>query len=175
MPGWMKWAISLAAGFAFIVLGWRLSDSRWFSWVLPTFFVVNCLFLIIVVLLQSGKAADIAGAFGGAGSQTAFGPRGAATVLSRATTWCAIMFMVCAMALVLHTDKGVQGGSILEKFSKPAPVKPSRPQTLTPQPGVPQPGAPQTTPNNTPAPTTQPPAKQAPSNSQPAPAQPKKP
>jgi preprotein translocase subunit SecG len=175
MPGWMKWAISLAAGFAFIVLGWRLSDSRWFSWVLPTFFVVNCLFLIIVVLLQSGKAADIAGAFGGAGSQTAFGPRGAATVLSRATTWCAIMFMVCAMALVLHTDKGVQGGSILEKFSKPAPVKPARPQTLTPQPGAPQPGAPQTTPNNTPTPTTQPPAKQAPSNSQPAPAQPKKP
>jgi preprotein translocase subunit SecG len=159
----MKWAISLVAGFAFIVLGWRLSDSRWFSWLLPTFFVVNCLFLIIVVLLQSGKAADIAGAFGGAGSQTAFGPRGAATVLSRATTWCAIMFMVCAMALVLHTDKGVeQGGSVLEKFSKPAPVKPAAPKTLTPQPGTPQ--------STPPAPTTQPPA-----NSQPAPAQPKKP
>jgi preprotein translocase subunit SecG len=159
----MKWAISLVAGFAFIVLGWRLSDSRWFSWVLPTFFVVNCLFLIIVVLLQSGKAADIAGAFGGAGSQTAFGPRGAATVLSRATTWCAIMFMVCAMALVLHTDKGVeQGGSVLEKFSKPAPVKPAAPKTLTPQSGTPQ--------STPPVPTTQPPA-----NSQPAPAQPKKP
>src|SRR5436853_6002265 len=107
MSGWMKWAISLVAGFAFIVLGWRLSDSRWFSWLLPTFFVVNCLFLIIVVLLQSGKAADIAGAFGGAGSQTAFGPRGAATVLSRATTWCSIMFMVFALALVLHVDKCV--------------------------------------------------------------------
>src|SRR5882757_130595 len=154
MPGWMKWAVALAAGFAFIVLGWRLSDSRWFSWLLPTFFVVNCLFLIIVVLLQSGKAADIAGAFGGAGSQTAFGPRGAATVLSRATTWCAVMFMVCALALVLHTDKGVeQGGSVLEKFSKPAPVKPAAPKTLTPQPGAPQPA-----PNATPAPTTQPPA-----------------
>jgi preprotein translocase subunit SecG len=162
MPGWMKWAISLVAGFAFIVLGWRLSDSRWFSWLLPTFFVVNCLFLIIVVLLQSGKAADIAGAFGGAGSQTAFGPRGAATVLSRATTWCAIMFMVCAMALVLHTDKGVeQGGSVLEKFSKPAPVKPAAPKTLTPQSGTPQ--------STPPVPTTQPPA-----NSQPSPA-PKKP
>jgi preprotein translocase subunit SecG len=167
----MKWAVALAAGFAFIVLGWRLSDSRWFSWLLPTFFVVNCLFLIIVVLLQSGKAADIAGAFGGAGSQTAFGPRGAATVLSRATTWCAVMFMVCALALVLHTDKGVgQGGSVLEKFSKPAPTKPAAPKTLTPQPGTPQPA-----PNNTPAPTTQPPAKQPPANSQPAPAQPKKP
>jgi preprotein translocase subunit SecG len=136
--------------------------------VLPTFFVVNCLFLIIVVLLQSGKAADIAGAFGGAGSQTAFGPRGAATVLSRATTWCAIMFMVCAMALVLHTDKGVQGGSVLEKFSKPAPVKPAAPKTLPPQSNTPQ-----STPNNTPAPTSQPPAQQGPANS--SPAQPKKP
>ncbi len=167
MSGWMKWAISLALGFGFIVLGWRLSDSRWFSWLLPTFFVVNCLFLIIVVLLQSGKAADIAGAFGGAGSQTAFGPRGAATVLSRATTWCAIMFMVCAMALVLHTDKGVeQGGSVLEKFSKPAPkpapVTPAKPQT-TPRSGAPQSSAPS---NNAPTPATQPPAQQ-----QPAPAQ----
>jgi len=158
MPGWMKWAISLALGFGFIVLGWRLSDSRWFSWLLPTFFVINCLFLIIVVLLQSGKAADIAGAFGGAGSQTAFGPRGAATVLSRATTWCAVMFMVCALALVLHTDKGVeQGGSVLEKFSKPAP-KPAAPVIPKPQATPPQSSAPQTTPNA--APATQPPAKQ---------------
>jgi len=174
MPGWMKWAISLVAGFAFIALGWRLSDSRWFSWVLPTFFVVNCLFLIIVVLLQSGKAADIAGAFGGAGSQTAFGPRGAATVLSRATTWCAIMFMVCAMALVLHVDRGVeQGGSVLEKFSKPtpAPVIPARPGTATPQSNAPQ----SSTPSNAPAPSAQPPAQQkAPASSQPVPAQPAK-
>src|SRR6266481_6905536 len=173
MSVWMKWAISLALGFGFIVLGWRLFDSRWFSWLLPTFFVINCLFLIIVVLLQSGKAADIAGAFGGAGSQTAFGPRGAATVLSRATTWCAVMFMVCALALVLHTDKGVgQGGSVLEKFSKPAPVKPAAPKTLTPQPGAPQPGASQPAPNATPTPptqpqSTQPPAKQPPANSRP--------
>jgi preprotein translocase subunit SecG len=187
MPGWMKWAISLALGFAFIVLGWRLSDSRWFSWVLPTFFVVNCLFLIIVVLLQSGKAADIAGAFGGAGSQTAFGPRGAATVLSRATTWCAVMFMVCALALVLHVDKGVeQGGSVLEKFSKPAPkpapVTPAKPQTAIPPTSAPQPGTPQSNApaSNTPAPATQPPTQppaqqKAPSNTQPAPSQPQKP
>jgi preprotein translocase subunit SecG len=178
MPGWMKWAISLALGFGFIVLGWRLSDSRWFSWLLPTFFVINCLFLIIVVLLQSGKAADIAGAFGGAGSQTAFGPRGAATVLSRATTWCAIMFMVCAMALVLHTDKSVeQGGSVLEKFSKPAPkpapVTPAKPQTI-PQSSTPPSTAPT---NSAPAPATQQqPAQQPPAKSPSAPAQqPKKP
>src|SRR5260221_8963678 len=105
MPGWMKWAIALALGFGFIVLGWRLSDSRWFSWLLPTFFVVNCLFLIIVVLLQSGKAADIAGAFGGARSPTAFGPRGAPTVPSRPATWCAILFIASPIAPVLHTDQ----------------------------------------------------------------------
>jgi preprotein translocase subunit SecG len=175
----MKWAISLAMGFALIVVGWRAEDSRWFSWVLPTFFVVNCLFLIIVVLLQSGKAADIAGAFGGAGSQTAFGPRGAATVLSRATTWCAIMFMVCALALVLHTDKSVeQGGSVLEKVSKPAPKPapatpvPVQPQTPAPQSSAPQSSAPQS--NSTPAtqPGAQPPA---PASSQPAPSPSKKP
>src|SRR6267154_5126949 len=142
MSGWMKWAIALALGFGFIVLGWRLSNS-WLSFLLPTFFVINCVFLIIVVLLQSGKAADIAGAFGGAGSQTAFGPRGAATVLSRSTTWCAVRFMVGARALVLHTDKGVeQGGSVLEKFSKPAPkptpVAPTKPQTALPQSSAPQ-------------------------------------
>src|SRR5205807_4441438 len=149
-------------GFGFIVLGWRLSDSRWFSWLLPTFFVINCLFLIIVVLLQSGKAADIAGAFGGAGSQTAFGPRGAATVLSRATTWCAIMFMICAMALVLHTDKAVEGGgSVFERVSKPKPApakpqtpasQPTTPQPTTPQTNVPQSGAPAAPSNNAPAP-----------------------
>src|SRR5437667_6667819 len=77
MPGWMKWAIALLIGAGIITAGWRLADSRWFFWVLPAFFVANCLVLIVVVLLQSGKAADLAGAFGGAGSQTAFGPRGA--------------------------------------------------------------------------------------------------
>src|SRR5437762_3204577 len=157
MPSWMKWAVALAIGFAIIGIGFRLSWGG--TWILKPFFILNCLVLVVVVLLQSGKAADLAGAFGGAGSQTAFGPRGAATVLSRATTWCAVMFMVCALALVLHTDKGVgQGGSVLEKFSKPAPVKPAAPKTLTPQPGAPQPGASQPVPNNTPAPATQPPA-----------------
>jgi preprotein translocase subunit SecG len=166
----MKWAIALAAGFAFIALGWRMSNT-WLSFLLPTFFVINCLFLIIVVLLQSGKAADIAGAFGGAGSQTAFGPRGAATVLSRATTWCAVMFMVCAMALVLRTDKSVeQGGSVLQEVSKPAPkTVPAKPQTALPTPSQPSGPAPSG------VPAGQPPAQQPSTNPQPAPAQPKKP
>src|SRR5271170_5558767 len=121
MPGWMKWTVALLIGFAIIVVGFR-----WAGPLLTAFFVMNCLVLMIVVLLQSGKAADLAGAFGGAGSQTAFGPRGAATLLSQATTWCAIMFMICAFALVLRTDKAVEsGGSILQKFSKPAPASAS--------------------------------------------------
>jgi preprotein translocase subunit SecG len=143
MPGWMKWTIALLVGFGIIVLGFRVS---WGNYILTPFFVLNCLVLIIVVLLQSGKAADLAGAFGGAGSQTAFGPRGAATILSQATTWCAIMFMVCALAMVVRVDRGVdQGGSggssILQKFSKPAPK--TAPTPVTPAaPAVPQSSAP---------------------------------
>jgi len=176
----MKWVISLLIGSAIIVAGWRLSDSRWFFWLLPTFFVANCLVLIIVVLLQSGKAADLAGAFGGAGSQTAFGPRGAANVLSKATTWCAVMFMLCAMALVLRTDKAVvQGGSILQKVSKPAPAPapatPAAPQSNTYPSALPpagqQPAAQQSAPSSSPSsqPATQPPASSQPASSQPAP------
>ncbi|SRR5216683_398448 len=135
MQGWMKWAIALLIGFAIIVLGFRFA-----GWLLTAFFILNCLVLIIVVLLQSGKAADLAGAFGGAGSQTAFGPRGAATVLSQATTWCAVMFMVCAMALALRSDRSAgQGNSVIYKTTKPA-TKP----------------APAATPGKTPAPSPAP-------------------
>jgi preprotein translocase subunit SecG len=170
MPGWMKWTIALLIGATIIVAGWRLTDSRWFFWLLPSFFVVNCLVLIIVVLLQSGKAADLAGAFGGAGSQTAFGPRGAANILSKATTWCAIMFMLCAMALFVRADKAVmQGGSsVLQNVSKPAPKK--APATTPATPAAPQPNS-QAPPQQ---PATQQPA-QAPASSQPASAPPKKP
>jgi len=137
---------------------------------------MNCFVLIIVVLLQSGKAADLAGAFGGAGSQTAFGPRGAATLLSRATTWCAVMFMICAMALVLRVDRADQGGSILQKFSKPAPATKPAPKptptapatTPAPQSTTPQSSAPQS--GTTPAPTQ--PAQSAPAT--PPATQPKK-
>src|SRR3981081_4643007 len=58
-----------------------------------------CFFIIVVVLLQSGKAADLAGAFGGMGSQTTFGPRGSATVLSKATTISAAVFMVTSLSV----------------------------------------------------------------------------
>jgi preprotein translocase subunit SecG len=142
MPSAVKWAIALLLGIAVIVVGWK-----WASWLLTSFFVMNCFVLIIVVLLQSGKAADLAGAFGGSGSQTAFGPRGAANVLSQATTWCAVMFMVCALAMVLRQDKTMnKGSSILERVSQPVPAKtaPVTPAPATPvqqAPAAPQPAA----------------------------------
>ena len=83
--------------------------------------IVVCLFLIIVVLLQSGQSADIAAAFGGMGSQTAFGTRTAATVLSKATQWAAILFMVTSITLsVFATRHAKSSGSVLEG-SRPAP------------------------------------------------------
>ena len=70
-------------------------------YLLVTVFVIVCLFLIGVVLLQQGKSADLAGAFGGQGSQTAFGPRGAANLLTRLTTWAAVIFMLLSVALTI--------------------------------------------------------------------------
>ena len=67
--------------------------------------VLVCGILILVVLLQSGRAADLAGAFGGAGSQTAFGPRGAATFLSNATTFLAVVFMLTSLTLAYVSGK----------------------------------------------------------------------
>lgn len=164
MPGWMKWTVAILIGLAIIVVGFR-----WANALLTTFFVMNCLVLIIVVLLQSGKAADLAGAFGGAGSQTAFGPRGAATILSQATTWCAVMFMICALALMIRSNKAFElgGGSVLHQTSKPAPKKAPATIPVTPAP-VPQSSAPAPQ-SNAPASST------TPASTQPAPAQPKKP
>src|SRR5512140_3828696 len=94
--------------------------------------IIVCLILVVVVLLQSGKAADLAGAFGGMGSQTAFGPRGSATVLSKATTLAAAMFMVTSMSLaILATRSAGTSSTVLErqagKLSKPAQGKPGPP------------------------------------------------
>lgn len=76
--------------------------------------VIICLFLIGVVLVQQGKSADLAGAFGGAGSQTAFGPRGAANLLTRLTTWSAVLFMITSISLTIlmsrSNDRSVLSG-----------------------------------------------------------------
>src|SRR6202790_5921742 len=139
MPREVKWAISLAVGLGLLALGWRV------YFVLVTLHVVICGLLIMVIMLQSGEAADLAGAFGGAGSQTAFGPRGAATFLSKATTWCAIMFMLTSMAMTMRQNStaAASGSSVLQQFSKTsksaAPAVPVHPGQA---PGVPVPAAP---------------------------------
>jgi len=123
-----------------------------------TLHVIVCIFLIIVVLLQSGKAADLAGAFGGMGSQTAFGPRGSATLLSKATTVSAVIFMITSMTLsIMATRSAGLGTSVLEGGSttKAAPVK------TAPAPAPAQPAAP-TGEKTVPFPIPPPPAQPAP-------------
>jgi preprotein translocase subunit SecG len=95
--------------------------------------VLVCLFLIVVVLLQSGKAADLAGAFGGMGSQTVFGPRGSATVLSKATTISAVVFMLTSITLSIYATRGGSTPSILDKATKPATTgqQPAAPKSGT--------------------------------------------
>jgi preprotein translocase subunit SecG len=168
MPKEVKWAISIAIGLGLLALGWKV------YFVLVTLHILVCGLLIIVVLLQSGEAADLAGAFGGAGSQTAFGPRGAATFLSKATTWCAIMFMMTSMAMTMRQNStaAASGSSVLQQFSKtgkpaaPAVPVPGAPAPMTPVPATPNaatpapvaPGAATPAPS-APAPTTPAPSK----------------
>ncbi len=75
--------------------------------------VIVCTFLIGVVLLQQGRSADLAGAFGGQGSQTAFGPRAAANVLTRLTTWGAIIFMITSLSLTILYMRSNKSHSVL--------------------------------------------------------------
>ena len=98
--------------------------------------VIVCVFLVIVVLLQSGKAADLAGAFGGMGSQTVFGPRGSATVLSKATTIAAALFMLTSLSLsILATRGGTAAPTIFDKAGKKAAPVTSQQKSTVPQPG----------------------------------------
>jgi preprotein translocase subunit SecG len=139
MPREVKWAISILIGLGLLALGWKV------YFVLVTLHILVCGLLIIVVLLQSGEAADLAGAFGGAGSQTAFGPRGAATFLSKATTWCAIMFMMTSMAMTMRQNStaAASGSSVLQQFSKTGkPAPPAVPVPAAPAPTTPAPATP---------------------------------
>src|ERR1051326_1998696 len=119
---------------------------------LLTFFpVIVCIFLILVVLLQQGKGADWAGAFGGGGTQSAFGARGAGTVLSKATTAAAIIFMITSLALTIVISRP-RGSSAIspgaqQQSPHPAPTPPAGGQAT---PGAPTPAAPSAP---TPAPT----------------------
>ncbi|HEY6374138.1 MAG TPA: preprotein translocase subunit SecG [Edaphobacter sp.] len=75
--------------------------------------VIVSLFLVGVVLLQQGKSADLAAAFGGQGSQTAFGPRGAANLLTKLTTWSAIVFMLTSIGLTILLSRASGDHSVL--------------------------------------------------------------
>ena len=133
MPKVAKWSLAFAVGALLLWLGWYVPAF------LSVFFVLLCIVLVLIILMQSGSAADLAGAFGGAGSQTAFGPRSAATFLTKATVWCATMFMLAALILSIHQGTGIPGiNSVLSKTtgtqtsqtantSTNAPAQPQKP------------------------------------------------
>jgi preprotein translocase subunit SecG len=93
---------------------------------LVTLHVIVSLFLVGVVLLQQGKSADLAGAFGGQGSQTAFGPRGAANLLTKLTTYSAIIFMLSSIGLTILLSRSSGDHSVLSG-TKTAPTTQTTP------------------------------------------------
>ncbi len=115
-------------------------------------YVITCGVLVLVVLLQQGKGGDIASAFGGGTSQAAFGARSGATVLSRATSVCAVLFMLGALILGILGQRGpssvVGGRAPAPVRQAPAPARqtppptqqsaPAPPSTPAPAPGQPK-------------------------------------
>ncbi len=95
---------------------------------LTIFHVFACIVLILVVLLQSGKAGDLASAFGGTTSQTAFGARSAATLLTKGTTLCAVIFMVTSLGLAILFTQGTES-TVMEDV----PVTGGAPESAVPE------------------------------------------
>jgi len=125
----------------------------WLPTILTVFHVIVSIFLILVVLLQQGKSADWSGAFGGGGTQTAFGSRGSGTVLSRATTAAAIIFMITSLSLAILISRPggssvVREGAKQQNQPQPAPAPPGKQAPAAPQPQQQQgtPAAPATPP-----------------------------
>src|SRR5262245_52452322 len=123
-----------------------------------TIYVLVCLLLLMVILLQQGKGGDMASAFGGGSSQTAFGARAGATLLTKMTTVCAVLFMVGALVLAIIAQRGP--GSLVSgtpappatTTQKPLPTAPGG--TSTPAPAsTTTPAPPSQAPTGTPAPT----------------------
>lgn len=104
--------------------------------------IIVCVFLILVVLLQSGSAGDIAAAFGGMGSQAAFGPRRGATLLGKLTTAGAVIFILTSITLTIMSSKRTQGGSVLGGAQPAA----TQEQQVPPQQQQPLEGQPPTSP-----------------------------
>jgi len=104
-------------------------------YLVTTIHILVCFFIIIVVLLQSGTSGDISAAFGGQGSQTAFGPRGAASALSKVTTWSAVAFMITSITLSVYASKRSGPSSVLQGVkTQPAKTAPApAPTAPTPQ------------------------------------------
>ena len=104
-------------------------------YLITTIHILVCFFIIVVVLLQSGKSGDISAAFGGQGSQTAFGPRGAASALSRATTWSAVAFMITSITLSVYAARRGGPNSVLQGVkSQPVKTQPAPTPQPTPSP-----------------------------------------
>jgi preprotein translocase subunit SecG len=120
----------------------------WLYYLVATLYVVTCLILMLVVLIQQGKAGDLASAFGGGSSQAAFGARAGATLLTKVTWVCAGLFVVFALALSVIGQRGP--GSVLGSVALPKPAA-TQPAPATPAPATPAQGAPAQSPS-TPAP-----------------------
>jgi preprotein translocase subunit SecG len=124
------------------VRGFASSPDRAVYWVamlyylLVAVYILVCVLLLIVVLLQQGKGGDIAAAFGGAGSQTAFGARSGATFLTRATAVLGALFVLGSLGLGIMKKNGA-GGSVMSGVAAPAASKsavPALPTTSAPPP-----------------------------------------
>ncbi len=85
--------------------------------------VIVCLVLIGVILLQQGASSDLAGAFGGQGSQTAFGPRSASNLLTKVTAWAAVIFRLTSIGLTVLVARETTGHSVLQGISSSTPAK----------------------------------------------------
>ncbi len=104
-------------------------------YILVPIYVIVCVFLILVVLLQQGKGADVSAAFGASSSQTTFGARGATTLLEKITTWSFVTFSV--LAVVISLIEARRPGSVLSKAAKTAPAKAAVPVVPAPASGLP--------------------------------------
>jgi preprotein translocase subunit SecG len=115
-------------------------------WLIGTAHIIICFLLIVIVLLQKGKGQDFASTFGGGGTQTAFGARSGSTILHRATTVAAILFMVTSLTLTILMSRPGQGSVLDDGATAPIQVPAPTLPTAEPDAQAPVPGAPQTAP-----------------------------